>query len=108
LCIAVASVICAVAATAVTASAATVSGLVFNDFNTNGHFDNDETHRDVGLSGFEIRAFTGTNTEVGHAVSGDDGHYSIHLPNEHVRLELSVSGSGPRDSLGRAVPGRVT
>ncbi|MBV9809215.1 MAG: hypothetical protein JO286_18670, partial [Solirubrobacterales bacterium] len=86
--------LCFLAMSAASASAAEVSGLVFNDFNTNGIFDNNLTQRDIPLEGFTVKAFTGTNTEVDHAVSGADGHYRLtHLPNTTVRLELFSPGS---------------
>ena len=77
---------------AASASAAQVSGRVFNDFNTNGVFDTDENAGavDVGVSGLTIQAFTGTGTPVGTATSGAGGAYTLNLPDASVRLELAV------------------
>ena len=75
------------------ASAANVSGRVFNDFNTNGVFNTDANAGavDVGVSGLTIRAFTGTDTLVGTATSGAGGKYSLSLPDTKVlRLELDL------------------
>jgi hypothetical protein len=86
------AVMCVLASVPASASAAEVSGRVFNDFNTNGVFDTDETLGavDVGVAGLTIHAFTGTNTLVGTATSGPGGTYRLSLPDEKVRLELVV------------------
>ena len=81
------------ALTATSASAATISGLVFNDFNTTGVFEDNPTTRDVPLEGFTVKAFTGIDTEVGHAVTNAEGHYSMDLPDTNVRLQLFSPGS---------------
>ena len=72
---AVAVFLCSLAACAASASAAQVSGRVFNDFNTNGVFDTDENAGavDVGVNGLTIQAFTGTDALVGTATSGAGG-----------------------------------
>ena len=85
-------VLCCLACIPASASAAEVSGRVFNDFNTNGVFDTDENAGavDVGVSGLTIQAFTGTDTLVGTATSGPGGTYTLSLPDTRVRLELNV------------------
>jgi uncharacterized repeat protein (TIGR01451 family) len=91
--IGLAVVACCFAFIPASASADEISGLVFNDFNTNGVFDNSAVHRDIPLEGWTVKAFTGTNTEVGHADSAADGRYHMHVPNTTVRLELFSPGS---------------
>ena len=88
----VAVFLCSLAVSAASASAAAVSGRVFNDFNTNGVFDTNENAGavDVGVSGLVIQAFTGTDTLVGTATSGTGGAYTLNLPATRVRLELGV------------------
>jgi uncharacterized repeat protein (TIGR01451 family) len=83
---------CCLAGFAASASAATVSGLVFNDFNTDGVFNTNPNDGavDVGVGGLAINAYTGAHTLVGHTVSGSDGTYSLTLPNTRVRLELEI------------------
>ena len=89
---AVAVFLCSLAVSAASASAAQVSGRVFNDFNTNGVFDTDENAGavDVGVSGLTIQAFTGTGTLVGTATSGAGAADILNLPDARVRLELAV------------------
>jgi uncharacterized repeat protein (TIGR01451 family) len=88
----VAVFLCTLAWSPASASAAEVSGRVFNDFNTNGVFDTDENAGavDVPVSGLTIEAFTMTDTLVGTTTSGPDGTYTLDLPDTIVRLELDV------------------
>ena len=74
------------------ASAALVSGRVFNDFNTNGVLNTNKNTGavDVGVGGLTIRAFTGTDTLVATAQTAPDGTYTLNLPDTRVRLELGV------------------
>jgi hypothetical protein len=71
-CIGVAVVLCSLAASAASASAAQVSGRVFNDFNTNGLFDtNPNTGAvDLPVAGLMVRAYTGTNTLMARIRAG--------------------------------------
>jgi uncharacterized repeat protein (TIGR01451 family) len=88
----VAALLCSLALSPASASAAEVEGRVFNDFNTNGVFDTDENAGavDVPVTGLTIQAFTSTNTLVGTTTSGADGAYTLDLPDARVRLELDV------------------
>jgi|GEM_PF-3114746 len=74
------------------ASAATVSGTVFNDFNTNGVLDTSATGGavDRGVAGLTVRAIGADGTLVATTTTGADGGYSLAAPDGPVRLELSV------------------
>ncbi len=74
------------------AHAARVSGLVFDDFDTNGKLDSDAAAGavDVPVAGLVVKAITGTGTVVDSTTTGADGRYSLSAPDAKVRIELEV------------------
>ncbi|ADB50743.1 SdrD B-like domain-containing protein [Conexibacter woesei] len=79
-------------ACALPAGAATVSGSVFNDYDTNGLRDTDPDSGavDVGVGGLTVRALTGTGAVADTATTAADGSYALRAPDGRVRIELTV------------------
>ena len=77
---------------ALPAGAATVSGTVFHDYNTNGlrDTDGDSGAVDGPVAGLTVRAFTGSTTVVDTTTTAADGTYTLNAPDAPVRVELSA------------------
>ncbi|WP_041730799.1 SdrD B-like domain-containing protein [Conexibacter woesei] len=81
-------------ALALPAGAATVSGTVFHDYNTNGLRDADPARGAVDgpVAGLTARAFVASTRVVDTTTTAADGTYTLNAPDARVRIELS----GPR------------
>ena len=83
-----------------TGNAATVSGTVFNDYDSDGNFDGTQsitfadgsttTTTEGGLEGVTVTAYDNAGIEVGTATSDANGTYTISNPNgDALRIEFS-------------------
>ncbi len=73
----------------------TVSGLVFNDYNSDGAFEDDPNVlvNDAGLAGVEVRAFDADGDPVGTAVTDADGLYTLNVVDansDDIRIEFET------------------
>ena len=73
------------------AGAAPVSGVVFNDFNTNGERDGGAGAVDAGVAGLEVRAYTTAGTEVARATTDAAGRYVLPAPDAPVLVQVRVA-----------------
>ena len=92
-------------------AAGTISGTVFNDYNSNGTFDTTATltntgggtvgvAKDVGVSGVTVTAYDGTGAAVGTATSAADGTYSLTATGTGpYRIEFTTIPSGFKPSF---------
>jgi protocatechuate 3,4-dioxygenase beta subunit len=87
------------------AGSGTVSGFVFQDYNSNGVFDSTVAPgqaTDLPLAGIEVRVFDADGVEVGSTVSGASGSYSITVSgaaSDDVRVEFATPSTGPLSGL---------
>lgn len=83
------------------ATSSTITGTVFQDFNSNGLQDSAVAFgvaTDVGVSGIRVRAFDATGAEVGSTTTGSLGAYSLAITNassNEVRIEFEIPDDNP-------------
>lgn len=88
-----------------TASAAgSVSGRVFQDFNSNGSFDSTVAAGqavDIGVAGVVVRAYNASSTRVGEATTAADGSYTLTITDDSadLRVEFEIPGTYPLSSF---------
>jgi uncharacterized repeat protein (TIGR01451 family) len=77
------------------ASAATVSGTAFEDFNDNGE-RNSAPMVDSGVGGITVKAYRSDGTEVASTTTAADGSYSLNVPDGtgEVRVEFTDLPAG--------------
>lgn len=87
--------------TPVSAVASTVTGTVFQDFNSNGT-DNLVTAtgvaKDIGIGGIEVKAYDSTGALVGTATTASDGTYTLNVSGNatsDLRIEFAIPASNP-------------
>ena len=79
-----------------TGASGTITGTVFQDFNSNGSMDTTVAIGravDVGVAGIVVRAFDSTGTEVGTATTGANGTYTLSVSSaasSSIRVEFSI------------------
>lgn len=84
-----------------TGNSGTISGKVFQDFNSNGSIDTTVAIGvavDVGVAGIVVRAFDSTGAEVGSTTTGANGTYSLSVTGAattSVRVEFSIPTTDP-------------
>jgi hypothetical protein len=82
-----------------TGNSGTITGKVFQDFNSNGSIDTTVAIGvavDVGVAGIVVRAFDSTGAEVGSTTTGANGTYSLSVTGAattSVRVEFSIPTS---------------
>lgn len=83
------------------ASASTVTGLVFQDFNSNGVRDTAITAgqaTDIGVAGIAVDAYDSRGTRVGTGITASDGTYTLSISNNassDLRIEFTIPSSNP-------------
>lgn len=92
-------------------AAGTISGTVFNDYNSSGTFDTTATlantgggtvgiAKDVGVGGVTVTAYDGTGAAVGTATSAADGTYTLTATGTGpYRIEFTTIPSGFKSSF---------
>jgi len=79
----------------------TVTGTVYQDFNSNGANDTAVASgqaTDIGIAGITVKAFDSTGALVGETTSGASGNYTLTMTGaatSAVRVEFSLPTSGP-------------
>ena len=87
------------------AAAGSVTGRVFQDFNSNGTYDSSVSFgaaTDVGVGGITVKAYDSSGSKVGETLSGADGTYSLSVTGSasaDLRVEFEIPGSGPLSSM---------
>ncbi len=80
-----------------------ITGVVFQDFDSDGSYDSTFVSEgvavDVPIAGIDVRAFDKSGDQVGSAVTAADGTYTLAVSlaavTNDVRVEFSVPASGP-------------
>jgi uncharacterized repeat protein (TIGR02059 family) len=88
----------------------TITGRVFQDFDSNGSFDAVSTPgraTDVGVGSVTVRAFDRMGILAGVTTSAPDGTYvlTVYTDSDDVRVEFSLPSSGPLAALRPSVVG---
>ena len=86
------------------AAASTVTGTVFQDFNSNGAVDTvvkAGEAADIGVAGVTVAAYDSTGKKVGEATSAADGTYAMTITGNagsDLRVEFTIPASNPLSS----------
>jgi hypothetical protein len=85
--------------------ASSVSGTVFQDFNSNGEFDAlvvAGQATDLGIAGITVSAYNAVGAQVGTTITAADGTYALAVTStvgDPLRVEFEVPTSGPLAAL---------
>ena len=79
----------------------TITGVVFQDYNSNGANDTAVAFgqaTDIGIAGIEVKGYDSTGALVGFTTSGADGSYALNVTGSatsELRVEFSIPASNP-------------